>query len=197
MLSIMPMAGLSGCNNQEKAATQTAVQSDPVPKLTGDARQKIVTASTKGFEAERDKMEKITFYTPQITLDAWNTQTLSAYISLPDDGEPILRMNPHYHGDSWIFFQEVKVMADDQIVYDKMLPYEKMKHDNNSAGVFESADYVANDDDISALRKIAAAKSVTVRLSGNQNRQDFDMSAADQKRIADALKAYDTLRASL
>lgn len=186
---------LAACNNNStNPTTQQAQTAPPKQELTQQQRERIITTTTRGLEAERDKVERITFYTPPTSLDEWNTQSLAAYISLPDGRGPILRINPHYHGEDWIFFNHIKVMADNDIVYDKQFSFGDVKRDNNSAGVYESADYAARDDDIAAMRKIATAKSVTVRLSGREHRQDFDMSPEDQARIAKSLSTYDALQ---
>lgn len=182
---------LSACDN--KPASQAAA---PVvkPALTEQQRTELIAKATNGMELSRDKMEKVSFYTPKTPLDDWTKQPIGTYISIPDGSRAFFRIYPHYTGDSWIFFQKVKVMADDQIVYTKDFPYESMHHSNSGGYVYESADYAAKDDDIEAMRKIATAKSVTVRLSGKEHQEDFEMSKADQKRIASVLQAYDELQ---
>ncbi|HGL5386841.1 hypothetical protein [Burkholderia orbicola] len=184
---------LSACDNS--SSPQASIPA-PVakPALTEQQRTALIVKATHGMDVNRDKMEKVSFYTPKIPSDEWVKQSLGVYLSIPDGSRVIFRIYPHYTGSDWIFFQRVKVMADDQIVYEKDFPYSEMNHSNNYGRVYESADYAAKDVDIEAMRRIAAAKSVTVRLSGREHQQDYDMSKPDQQRIASALKAYDELQ---
>jgi hypothetical protein len=138
-------------------------------------------------------MESIAFYS--VKDEPWIDTGITVYISVPDSSKPIFRISPHYHGESWIFFKHVKVMADSAIVYDKDFASFNMKHDNNSAGVYENIDYAGTDEDIAAIRKIVAAKSVTVRLSGDDKRDDVDLDAKSLARMRRALKAYDDMSA--
>ncbi len=140
---------------------------------------------------DRDKMESISFYS--VKGDRWVGTGLTLYVSVPDDASPILRIMPRYSGDSWIFFKSMKVMADSVIVYDKQYEYLKMKRDNGGGMVYERIDYAAQPDDIEAMRKIANAKSVTIRLSGDDKREDFDLDVSAQKKMQRVLKAYDDM----
>ncbi|WP_155638697.1 hypothetical protein [Burkholderia territorii] len=183
---------LSGCdNNSAQQASAPVVK----PALTEQQRTDLISTATKnGFEVERDKIEKVTFYSPKTNSNEWSNQYLGVYISIPDGKGPIFRIYPHYQGDDWIFFDHLKVMADNEIVYEKDYSNSNMRRDAKSSRVYESTDYAAKDDDIAAMRKIAAANSVTVRLSGRDHRQDFEMSTGDRERIALALRTYDALQ---
>lgn len=186
---------LSACDNNHSTNTAPQTTLPSAPKLTEQQRTELISQATKnGFEIERDKIEKVTFYSPRTTSAEWSNQYLATYISIPDGSRAILRIYPHYQGDDWIFFDHLKVMADNEIVYDREYSSSDMRHDNKGGRVYESADYAAKDDDIAAMRKIAVAKSVTVRLSGREHRQDFEMSKGDQERIGLALRTYDALR---
>ncbi|MDN7427783.1 hypothetical protein [Burkholderia sp. AU45388] len=185
---------LSGCD--DKSSPQASAPA-PVakPALTEQQRSDLISTATKdGFEVERDKVEKITFYSPKTNSSEWSNQYLGVYISVPDGKGPIFRIYPHYQGDDWIFFDHLKVLADNEIVYEKEYSSSDMRRDAKSSRVYESTDYAAKDDDIAAMRKISSARSVTVRLSGRDHRQDFEMSQGDRQRIARALSAYDSLQ---
>jgi hypothetical protein len=181
---------LWGCDQSTPPSAPVQAEA-PKPTLSKEERDSLVAKATAGMAAEHDKMESISFYT--VKSDNMANTGLSTYVAVPDQGRAIFRVMPHFHADTWIFFNQIKVMADDKIVYDKSFQSVKMSHDNNSAGVFESIDYAADPSDIAAMREIAAAKSVTVRLSGREKREDFDLKTEDKQRIARSLKAYDDL----
>lgn len=193
LAAIVVVGVISAVGNGNHAKTDAESQTAPAkPMLTKEQREQLIKTATAGLDSDRDKMESMTFFSPKGT--KWAGTSIVTYIGVPDDGSPILRMMPNYHGDSWIFFDHVKVMADSKIVYEKSFDKLKIKRDNNTAGVYESVDYPADIADVVALTAMAQAKSVTVRLAGEKI-EDFDMTDADRARIGQTLKAFSALSA--
>jgi hypothetical protein len=183
---------VSGCDQKsERKEAQATLSPASSPDVTPEQRAKLVETATAGMERSFDKMESIAFYAAKG--EPWVGTGLTLYLSVPQTVDPILRFMPRYRGDSWIFFRHIKVMADSEIVYDKSFEYLKMSHDTGAGYVYESIDYPATPDDIVAIRKIANAKSVLVRLSGEDKREDFDVDEATRVRVRRVLKAYDDL----
>lgn len=140
-------------------------------------------------------MEKTTFYTSR---GANNPKTqLGAYLGIADGGSPYLRMRTVYYGGRWIFYDHIKVMADDQIVYEKTYRRQDMTRDNEAGSVWEVADYNAKPDDIVALQAISKAKSVIVRFTGRDRIHDHKMSIGEKSGLAAVLKAYADLQTKL
>ncbi|SEN54749.1 zinc-ribbon domain-containing protein [Duganella sp. CF517] len=162
------------------------------PKMTPEETAKAIAPILKNFKLSRDKMEKISFYT------APNTNIfddhLSTYLAVTETGRAILRVQVAFHGDTWIFWDKFKVMADDSIAYERDFSYGKVSRDNNTAGVFENIDIPASELDIASLRTIANSKKSTIRLSGKDKREDFELSAKAIKNIKQTLEAYDKLK---
>ena len=98
-----------------------------------------------------------------------------------------------YYSEDWIFFKRIKVMADDDVVYEKETP--SPVHENHGGFIWETADYLAKDDDVVALRKIASAKKVTVRFSGREHYDDHQMTSKEIANLRKVLTAYDALDA--
>jgi hypothetical protein len=181
------LIALSGCDNKPAAPVEVK------PALTLEQRAAVVESATRGMQLERDKMESISFFSAKG--EPWIGNGITVYVAVPDNTHAFLRVSPHYQGSEWIFFKRIKVMADSRIVYEKDFSALRMKHDNNSSGVYESVDYAAEVIDVDAMREIAAAKSVTVRLSGDDKREEFDLTEKDRARIARSLSAFDALSA--
>lgn len=97
-----------------------------------------------------------------------------------------------YFSKSWVFFRRIKIMADNEVVYEKETA--RPVHDNSGGDVWETADYVATDNDIEALRKISSAKKVTVRFAGRDHYDDHQMSAAELADLKKILSTYDSLK---
>lgn len=163
--------------------------------ITGEERKPIVADLTKGLKADRDKMESITFYTSKGInyMSPW----VDAYIALPDDRLPGLRMRARYYGENWVFFDSVKIMADDVVIYERSLNRSDISRDNSGGSVWETADYYAKDVDIAALKKIASAKSATILFSGRERRDDHAISAKERRAVQDVITAYEKLTSQL
>lgn len=189
---VIAIFSVAKCSEQSRPLTPQAVIAPPKPALTADQRSEIVRAATKGMEQSRDKMEKISFFSPQIPASNF-FRTDYTYVSVPDSGSPVLRAVFSYSGDSWIFFTHVKIMADNQIVLDREFNYGDVHRDTLSGGVYERLDVFADAEMEAALRAISKSKVVTVRLSGKEHRDDHDFSAKDFANIKSGIAAYDGL----
>jgi len=195
-------AALTGCgqsstpNATASAATAAAPDVKAEPKIiTGDARAQIVTPLTKGMDVERDKMERVTFYSskgmPRLT------PSLDAYIALPDEKMPALRMRSIYSAKRWMFYDQVKIMADDVIVYDRSFKHREVQHNNSGGQVWETADFSAEAAELAALTAIAKSKSATIRFSGRDKREDHEVTARERRDLQQMLSAYDKMKAQL
>lgn len=167
----------------------------PAQVITGEQRSRIVTPLTKGLEVERDKMERVTFYSskglPRLT------PSLDAYISLPDDKMPSLRMRAIYSGKRWVFYTQIKIMADDVIVYDRPFKAREVQHNNSGRQVWETADFFATPTELAALTAVANSKSAIVRFSGRDKREDHEVTTRERRDLQQMLSAYDKMKAQL
>lgn len=163
-----------------------------IPKLSAAEMSAIVADATKDLNAERDKMEGITFYNTQaMTIPL--SERIGTYISVTDSGHAFLRVYIRYYGNDWIFFDKVKVMTDDAVVYDRIFEHSEVTRNNSGGSVWETADFLAQPNDIKALRLIAAGKQSLIRLDGDANRDDHDLTPHEIKSIGRILSAFDRL----
>jgi hypothetical protein len=180
--------------SQVQAAEAVAANPAPAkPSITEKERKKIIADATKSLVRQRDQMERVTFYSA--SKDA-HTQ-VGAYLGIEDDGEPFLRMRTIYFGDRWVFYEKVKIMADDEIVFEKDFRRSDIVRDNADGSVWEVADFVAGKSDLSTLKRIARSKSATVRFEGDERRHDHKVSTIEKTRLQSVLKAYDELQGKL
>lgn len=179
-----------GASPPPQSAIVTPPEKAAKPVLSSEDRAKIITNATTDLKLKRDKMERTSFYGDK-NRNLYSTN-FGAYLSIPDDGRAWLRVRPVYYSESWVFFKRIKVMADDEVVYEKETP--SPVHDNSGGKVWETADYSAEEKDIAALRKIASSKKVTVRFSGRDHYDDHQMSATELANLRKILGAYDALQ---
>lgn len=178
------------------AKPSTAEAPAPPPQLiVGAERKKIVENLTKGMDEERDKMEGISFYSTK-NMPALDS-SVDAYISLPDARLPLLRMKATYFGDNWVFYDKIKIMADDAVVYERDFEHGQVHHDNSGGSVWETADYVAKAVDIAALKLVANSKTATIRFAGSEHRADHDVTEKERKSIRSVVDTYERLMSQL
>jgi hypothetical protein len=188
---------LAGCGEsgtdqaQNTAGGRTSSSPPEAPKLSQEEREKLVASATKGFKLDRDKMESISFYT--IKSPVVLTPEVNSYLSIPDKARPFFRINLSYIGKGWVFFDQVKIMADDRVVYEKKFSRSQTSRNVLTSLVTETADYPASNADIVAFNEIANAKSVTIRFSGSDRREDHVLTKGEIGRLKSTLAAYATL----
>ncbi len=171
--------------------TLTAAQDELKKLQKADKDAKIKKALTK-LKKKYDKVEGITWYSA--STDPYYADTRSyvlPYIGRRDNGSSWLRVEMHYTGDDWVFFNHVIVIVDGTR-YDKYFSYNDIYRDNDTE-VWEQADYLAYASDIEMLRTISKSKETIVRFEGDDHRKDITISAADKKAIAEVLDTYELL----
>jgi hypothetical protein len=198
LFALFPLC-LAGCGqsgsstNIEKAEVQPKAQDKP--NSTVKQRKAIIDNAVKGLQVERDKMEKISLYTAP-KRNRFTTR-LEAYISLPDGRGALLHGYAVYYGEHWLFYDHIKVVADDEIIYEKHFPYGAVKQDNGRGSVAEIADYLCSPSDIAALEKLSAAKEATVRFSskfsGKDRYEDHQVTAQEFSNLKKIITSYRAL----
>ena len=168
-------------------ASPTPATPAEIRVLTGPERDKIVAREAEELELERDKIEKVSFYSPKSR--KLRTQ-IEAYIALPDNKLPFLRMKVTYFGDDWVFYKSIKIMADDQVVYASDFARSDVVRNNSSGKVWEVADILANDAELIALNSIAKSKSATIRFAGDERRHDHEVTKNERREIQRVLDVY-------
>lgn len=173
---------------EKPSVTPSPPQANKVEIVTGPEWQRIVSSATKGLVLNRDKMEKVSFYSTK-TRNSRATR-IECYIGLSDNEMPFLRIRATYFGEDWIFFDSVKAMVDDLVIYGRKFQRADVVRHNSGGSVWETADYVVGDNELGALIAIARGKSSTVRFSGNEWRRDHEVTKNERRDIQRVLEVY-------
>lgn len=184
----MTVFGVSAPDAENLPAAASTPLAAKVEIVTGPERQRIVSSATKNLILNRDKMEKVSFYSAK-TRNSRATR-IECYIGLSDDELPFLRIRATYFGDDWIFFDSVKAMVDDLVVYGRKFQRGDIVRQNAGGSVWETADYVVGDNELGALIAIARGKSATMRFSGDEWRRDHEVTKDEQRDIQRVLEVY-------
>lgn len=123
------------------------------------------------FSGKRDAFRKLWFFEP--ALSQWHRygspNYVHAYLSVKECELPKVLLNASYSSKrGWIFLNKMAVMADGDVVLEREVEHSHVERDNDSRGVTESATWVMEDAALPVLEKIAAAKDVSIRLSGGK-----------------------------
>jgi hypothetical protein len=169
--------------------------SKPMVILTPEKRKQVVASATKGLKRNRDDMERVTFFSPpkRNVLSSGFT----AYLAVPDTGQPYVRVKSNFYGPSWVFFEHMKIMSDDSIIYERRFPYSEVVRDNSGGSVWETVDFAAEQDEFIALRKIAAASKTVVRFSGRERQHDHRVTKQEGANLQMILNAFENLSQAL
>lgn len=170
-------------------------QENAVKQITKAEREAIIAKATKGLVLNFDKIERVSFYsTAKIPGEK---EQIFVYIAVPDGMAPTVRIFVSYNGNSWLFFNKLKIVSDGVTSIDKTFYGKSDNVTKNLIGtkVFESVDFYADYFDIGGLRQIANSKSATMRLYGPNRVEDHDVTFEEIKRIAVVLYAFDQMKA--
>jgi hypothetical protein len=172
----------------------SAAKLEVKPTLTAKERKQLLDAATKGLKVTRDKIEKISFYQTQ---SGYKSQ-LGTYFAISDDSkEPYLRVRAQYYGDNWVFFDTIKIMADDEVIYEKAFRRSEIERDNSAGSVWEVADFLAAPGDMAMLKKVSKSKSATIRFSGGHKQYDHNISKSEAANLATTLKGFENAQRAL
>jgi hypothetical protein len=120
---------------------------------------------------KKDAFRHLTTYTPTGSgLARFSaSKYLHSYVSLPDCKRPVVVLSPHFFSKGgWLFMNKVAVMADGELVLERHFENAEVQRDAETWGVDERAVWVASSSDMGALRRIASASAVIVRLTGSK-----------------------------
>lgn len=151
----------------------------------------------KVLKAERDDMRGITWYQHSTSPKHANSNGFYLYFGKEDDGGfTALRLVARYYADDWLFVTRAWAKADGATVdvpqkANKLFGWER---DNGGGNIWEWSDTpVVASSEVTAVRALANAKSVTVRFEGKQYYNDRKLSAQQLKALQEIITAYETV----
>ena len=146
---------------------------------------------------KRDAFRKLRHYMPQWSWPGQYTdQYVQTYISLPDCGDPIYFLKPrHFSQRGWLFLNRLSVLSDGELVFDQDLSTFKVDRERLPGGVEEEVSFVPTPAQFDALRKLATATKLSVRITGKKGYVTLKQSDVAKLRIdvASGLRMYDKL----
>jgi hypothetical protein len=158
------------------------------------------TSGPKGADGafgERDGFRKITFLTSAAsTFGKYNPQALTMYVAVPDCKPPVFFMSPRVFRNSWLFVNQVSVLADADLVLDRPVQAEdKPTREVYPGGVEETVDFALTEKQIAELRKLETAKKVNVRITGSKGYVSLTAKEATlfKDDVAGSIRIYDTV----
>jgi hypothetical protein len=134
-----------------------------------------------------DNVEGITWHTPKKEYDGYKTATYM-YIGVPDKGDPFLRLKIRYYGDDWIFIKRYIIKIDDRPAI-SLLPSSSVSRDNSGGSVWEVFDEPASIHS-NILNQIMFADNVTIRMKGDSNYEDVDLTREEMNNFGNIILLY-------
>lgn len=143
-------------------------------------------AALHGLTKRFDKVEEITWYTPQS--GSGFKDAIYLYIGVKKNYS-WLRLAIRYHGDWWLFIKDIDIKIDNEPSY-KYTPQNDLQHENSTGSVWEVIDDEFNSSINLLINKIIDSKSTIIRFNGRDNKiHDFTVTKqmkADLRKVLDA-----------
>jgi len=119
---------------------------------------------------KRDAFRKLSFFkTAGAKVYEDLGPSVGSYISVPDGEMPVIFLSPYFLGkNGWLFMNKISVMVDGEVIFERDFSDSKVSRNSETYGVEERYDFIANESDIAALRKITPASKIVIRLSGDK-----------------------------
>ena len=157
-------------------------------KAKEQARQQALSRLKK----ETDTVENRTWYYPSSYPKYINTRSFVLPYLGEVDGQLYMRLKFDYVGDDWVFFDQVIINIDGDVVDTIDFGYTDVERDTALYGhLYECADIAPTDRQIGFLRKIADSQKTVIRFKGNYA-YDLTVSEKDKQGIKDILAVYDS-----
>lgn len=148
------------------------------------------------FRANKDEMRDITFYEHKTSPRYRNSNGVHIYFSRTTTGRlgPI-RLVMQYHGDDWLFIKKAWAKADGETVeLPQTTKFSGWERDNEGGMVWEWSDAeVGSPGEMQTIRKIAEAKSSTIRFEGKQYYHDVKLTQKQKAAMREVISAYEEL----
>lgn len=171
----------------------TAVEKLNELKAAEKERQKREALS--GLRSQTDKVTQTTWYFPYAYPQYANSRSyVLPYIGVTEYST-WLRLQYHYTGSNWVFFDNITVAIDDQRYY-FTYDYFDVSRDNSGGTVWEWIDHSPSKEELEMLRAIAASEETIIRFQGDTYYYDLTVSGTDKQAIETVLDAYDILMQS-
>ena len=141
-----------------------------------------------------DRMEKITWYeTARDTEEAfYRGYKIEPYFGKHDNGTFILRVRTRFEGRSWVFYERVKLLGDNDTEVEFFTEYPQKKSE-----VYDGGEVVEwSDDNLTAqsgkLSELAKSKSILVKFYGKYSRE-FEMTPKQLRIFKEVMAKYQSL----
>lgn len=177
--------------NEQKLVTNYAVIETATKRLQ-ELKDREKQEAIAALQTETDKVEGITWYKPSTYPRYADTRSyILPYIG-KNNSSTWLRLQFHYTGNNWIFFQNITIAVDGNNYY-KTFGYGDVQRDNDTE-VWEWVDIAPTNADIEMLEKIANSTETIVRFQGDNYYYDLTVKDSDKTAIKQVLLAYEALK---
>ena len=138
-----------------------------------------------------DKVQGTTWYEASAQPTYADTRSFVLPYIGQNSGNTWLRLQFHFTGKSWIFFEHVTIVVDGATYY-KDFNYYDITRDNDTE-VWEIADIEPDSKDIEMLWAIANSTETIVRFEGDSRYYDLTVNSKDKTAIKEVLTAYELM----
>jgi hypothetical protein len=168
------MSAFIGCKNSNSENYDYSEEVDSTATLISDSisaeslKPKFDSVKIKNlkslFVSKKDEFESNTWVQPKAKPYYRNQNGVYCYFSEVDGTASTLRFVLQYHKDDWLFIKKMAFLIDGENF--EYIP-EEVKRDNDETGITEWIDVPVNYSNMNIIDAIADAKSVKIKLYGD------------------------------
>ena len=165
--------------------------------ISEQERKERIIELTSGMTVETDDMENTTTYLYPSDVNMREAEEGIKFAAMIVEDNNIdksrLSFGAIYEGDDWIFFEKIYFKADNER-FSINTPHLAAKNEVFMGGVREIHEIKNNKKNRDYLRKIANARNVKMRFSGDGHSRERDMTPTEIEHIRNILELYDLMQ---
>lgn len=159
-------------------------------KLAKTQAQKLVKGKT-------DEFSGITWYENRRFTHYISYNRISLYIGYsPETHESWLRLKVSYSGNDWIFFNNIRLLCDNDKTMDLNFSYFSDKETDVLGGgdVSEWIDIPVNSSDLIYLKEFAKSNKSKIKFTGDKYYKKMTVSSTQKRAMLEVIEAYEILK---
>jgi predicted RNA-binding Zn-ribbon protein involved in translation (DUF1610 family)/type II secretory pathway pseudopilin PulG len=189
------LANATTATLSQASAAQPSPKGEPLgmsnrlPPLTPSELSRVQTL-LKSFNIERDEVEGITWYSPQVNpVEAGIVDEMYAYVGKKRDGKTLLRLVVCTTGEEWLFVKVLTLRIDEEVER-LVLEYGDAKQDNISISKYWDRVDLNGLEHVPLLQRVGSSKTTILRCSGTDEFRDRIVTDKEKQWLNASLLIY-------
>lgn len=175
-------------NNEQISEENNEEKVKPKIDISNKEKHKLNDAFSRYIYSYEDDLEKINWYYSRGSVGTEHKFAFYIYMGEKND-KHWLRLKTGFYKDDWVFFEKVKVLADDYVFKIPFNEYDD-KLEEVQKGIHEFIDVSVDESMIENLIKVANSDFAKIRFVGKNHSKEYEINIAQKKKIKQIIDLY-------